>query len=195
MNPVETARAILAGDLSGVVKPLEWHHHPATNYGVEEWVGSGACDFHALVQKWPDGWQLLGEPTIGTLEKCKAAAQANYVRRIISALGPALTAMAQALVDMSEANQPTHRHKKRGTEYVLICYGRMQAEHWEDKSIKRLRDVSTRTPAPNFRANVDMREVAIYRSVDDGSLWVRPREEFEDGRFEPLPPAPQPKEA
>jgi hypothetical protein len=31
-----------------------------------------------------------------------------------------------------------------------------------------------------------MREVAIYRSVDDGSLWVRPREEFEDGRFAAL---------
>ena len=68
----------------------------------------------------------------------------------------------------------THRHKKRGSEYVLLGIGKMQAEGWYDPS----KTIST--------ANVDMREVAIYRSVDDGSLWVRPREEFEDGRFEEI---------
>lgn len=77
----------------------------------------------------------------------------------------------------AEPAKTTHRHKKRGTEYVLIGYGKMQAENWFDLTTPTLTEVS-------------MHEVAIYRSVDDGTLWVRPREEFEDGRFEPLSAAP-----
>lgn len=77
---------------------------------------------------------------------------------------------------MGTREQPTHRHVKRGSEYVLIGYGKMQTELWFDGLDE---DGDT---------TVDMREVAIYRSVDDGSLWVRPREDFEDGRFEVIQP-------
>lgn len=64
----------------------------------------------------------------------------------------------------------THRHIGRGTEYVLIGYGKMQADNWQVYRV-------------GFGQSIDMEEVAIYRSVDDGALWVRPRKEFEDGRF------------
>lgn len=84
-------------------------------------------------------------------------------------------------MEQSERIQPwaTHRHKKRGTAYVLIGIGKMQAD-W-------LKDIGT-ISNPDL-VPVDDDEVAIYRSVEDGSLWVRPREEFED-RFEVLPAAP-----
>lgn len=78
------------------------------------------------------------------------------------------------------AVQSTHRHKKRGTRYVLLGIGKMQAERWFEPD-------RAEVLAGRDGRSVDMREVAVYRSADDRSLWVRPLEEFEDGRFEELP--------
>jgi hypothetical protein len=78
-----------------------------------------------------------------------------------------------------------YRHKKRGTEYELIGFGKMQAENWIEELWTH--QPESGSPPKSTWSRVDMREVAIYRSAADPSeIWVRPREEFEDGRFEPI---------
>lgn len=54
-----------------------------------------------------------------------------------------------------------YRHKKRGTQYMVMGKATLQIE------------------GPH-----DMAECVIYQSMDDGRVWVRPAAEFFDGRFE-----------
>lgn len=89
---------------------------------------------------------------------------ANYLKRAI-------------VEGVTAIDAPTHRHKKRGGEYVLLGIGKMQTSKWREPVSGTI----------TGSVPVDLHAVAIYRSVDDGSLWARTREEFEDGRFEPLP--------
>jgi hypothetical protein len=56
------------------------------------------------------------------------------------------------------------RHKKRGTEYTFLTIAEMQC-----------------SSDPKF----DHTEVVVYQG-DDGHLWVRPKDEFFDGRFEAI---------
>lgn len=55
------------------------------------------------------------------------------------------------------------RHVKRGSTYTIIAHGKIQTD-------RPLRDYA---------------EVTVYRG-DDGLFWVRPIDEMEDGRFEPI---------
>jgi len=66
------------------------------------------------------------------------------------------------------------RHKKRGSVVREIGQGRLQ----------NARDVPL----------ADMTPVQIYIHEEDCTLWVRAIDEFEDGRFEPLPVPPPPQE-
>lgn len=57
-----------------------------------------------------------------------------------------------------------YRHLKRGTTYRLVGQARVQ------------------TDVPL----ADMDEVTVYRCEQNGDLWARRRDEFEDGRFEQI---------
>lgn len=92
-----------------------------------------------------------------------------------------LAPVAASAVD----GRATHRHVKRGSLYRLLGIGKMQAEEWVAPSF------GPDGPRGLMRP-VDMEPVAVYVSEEDGSMWVRPREEFEDGRFEAVSSAPNP---
>jgi hypothetical protein len=63
--------------------------------------------------------------------------------------------------------QPTHRHVKRGTLYELLGLGMLQIE-------------------PGASPLQDYDRLAVYWD-EKGGLWLRPADEFFDGRFEEVP--------
>lgn len=124
-------------------------------------------------KKWASGSRSLDATPemVGGASLAAAALGASDIAKAIRAL---------AHNPQASSGGATHRHKKRGTEYALIGYGRMQAENWEEQRATGFSDENA-----FVGMSVDMREVAIYRSATDPTeIWARPREEFEDGRFE-----------
>jgi hypothetical protein len=59
-----------------------------------------------------------------------------------------------------------YRHRKRRTTYVVVGKAEVQA--------------------PADWPLIEGEMVIVYRSDQDGSLWVRRTSEFDDGRFERL---------
>ncbi|MDB5971266.1 MAG: hypothetical protein JWQ90_3716 [Hydrocarboniphaga sp.] len=73
---------------------------------------------------------------------------------------------AQRIADLERSaglGPPTHRHLKRGSVYAELGRGEVQSS----------------------REIVEGDQLVIYRA-ENGSLWARPPEEFDDGRFKPL---------
>jgi len=132
-----------------------------------------AAGLHTLsdIERAQSSGERAGKPkTIGVIA---------HIDHSEHALTAAIAALSRPQAD--DGWRPTHRHVKRGSEYMLLGIGKMQTQGWLQELVLN-GHVEART-------SVDMREVAIYRG-SDGSLWARPIEDFNDGRFEALPSAP-----
>jgi hypothetical protein len=62
------------------------------------------------------------------------------------------------------------RHKKRGTIYEIIT----------DRAFLQC------SAAPEFEKTFDDDSWTVYRNIVTDAIWVRPTEEFMDGRFEKI---------
>ena len=89
-----------------------------------------------------------------------------------------------------------YRHLKRGTTYDVFGLGHANSARevvirGEDDFEARARG-HTGTTSPDFAAKVlfDRDEVVVYRDVQSGGISIRAKDEFLDGRFALLPPAP-----
>lgn len=60
------------------------------------------------------------------------------------------------------------RHKKRGTVYEILT---------DNASLQC-------SAAPEFESMFDDDHFTVYQNVATGAIYVRPTEEFQDGRFE-----------
>lgn len=84
---------------------------------------------------------------------------------------------AIARAALSDAWDATHQHKKRGSKYRLFGFGKMQSDSW----VYPHHFVDMGENETEMRS-VDMQEAAVYLE-EDGTIWIRPIGEFNDGRF------------
>jgi len=91
-------------------------------------------------------------------------------------LGGVISAYIKSLA--ASASPRRVRHKKRGSLYSVLGTAEMQVSTgaWDQSG-----------RGPPWRDTKDGDKVVVYRG-DDGRLWVRFPDEFEDGRFEEVPP-------
>lgn len=129
---------------------------PAVNFKTVE---ENICEIRAM-----DQWRAsLKRPDLSEEDRVRGAIEA-YQRQAFALSTPAFKTL--------------YRHKKRGTVYEIVAFGKLQASDL----FKQGYDHVWRTY--NYR-QVDMTDVVIYRNIEDkDEVWVRPKSEFYDGRFE-----------
>lgn len=72
----------------------------------------------------------------------------------------------------------TYRHVKRGSTYTVLGRAKMQIGYHQLLGRCPLNDVD------KVCAHLERISMVTYRAHEDDTLWVRPEEEFCDGRFE-----------
>lgn len=156
-----TLRRAPVQDRTGIVKTIPWEMHLRA-YAVyaKKWAPQ-----QALIEGGCRGGFGTGELDDfipGWRDELpELETLAQEVKRLRAAL-------AAASPSAGDGWRPTHRHVKRGGEYEFIGQGKLQTDG---------------SPL------ADDQFMIIYRGFD-GKLWVRSAREFQDGRFEPLPPPP-----
>lgn len=111
----------------------------------------------------------MGDPIIsedGLDILISAAEQRGYAYVSVEVLRAIKARHAQAQAEARGAWRPTHRHLKRGSVY----------------DVER-RCVQVQTSRPIVEGDL----LVVYVGAGDHA-WARLHEEFDDGRFEPLPP-------
>lgn len=149
------------------VKPLEWVERNDLQW---EHYEAASCFGYYNISRHAEryGYYKPGEDVhtlypADTLEAAKAACEADHVSRVMGEME-----VAPASDDASRSGPRDAavrwQHVKSGGIYDEIARGFIEVNYPDER-------------------------VVVYRG-QDGTVWVRPESEFDDGRFRPLPPTP-----
>lgn len=181
---------IAEGDIVRFRSLIEWGVFNITTYSNGGWSSdrpipteangfvepgepeSYAASMDEFVENWIDAYAVT-EGEVGPVDVYTWSEDVYF--QLIIGQDQALSFTPVAVDDCAKAPRLV-RHKKRGSTYKVLGNGRIQSDHWRN------------CWGGLLGPKVDMAQVSVYQCLEDSSLWVRPSDEFEDGRFEDLLP-------